>query len=68
MHRINADFYKKAVDKGVDCNDIIKCACEIVGGSGGGKPNMARGGGKDITKIDEMLDAIKEAIKKQLGE
>ncbi len=40
--------------------DIVKRIAPIVGGRGGGKPDMAQAGGKDGKKIDA---ALAEAIK-----
>ncbi len=54
---------KAAVEKGVMAGNIIKGVCAIAGGSGGGKPDMARGGGKDAAKIDEALSAVCDFIK-----
>lgn len=36
---------------------------EIVGGKGGGRPDMAMAGGKDVSKIDEAVKQVKEIIK-----
>ena len=36
------------------------------GGSGGGKPDMAQGGGKDASKIDDAIGAVSEIVKAQL--
>ena len=38
---------KEAVARGVKAGDIIKQVSAIAGGSGGGKPDSAMGGGKD---------------------
>jgi len=35
--------------------DWIKAVAPIVGGSGGGRPQMAMAGGKDVTKIPDAL-------------
>ena len=35
--------------------DVVKKVAEVVGGSGGGRPDMAQAGGTDIAKIDEAL-------------
>lgn len=35
--------------------DLVKPLAQIVGGSGGGRPEMAQAGGQDVTKIDEAL-------------
>jgi alanyl-tRNA synthetase len=35
--------------------DVVKKVAEVVGGSGGGRPDMAQAGGTDVGKIDEAL-------------
>ena len=57
---------KNAVAKGVHSGKIIKEISAIAGGSGGGKPDMAQGGGKDASKIDEALAAVSDVVKGQL--
>jgi alanyl-tRNA synthetase len=39
----------------VQAGKIIQAIAPIVGGKGGGKPDNARGGGKDVAKLDEAL-------------
>lgn len=39
----------------VDCGRLMRAACEILGGRGGGRPDMAQGGGPDASRIDEAL-------------
>ena len=51
-----------AVKKGVHCGKIIKEVTEICGGKGGGKPDMAQGGGKDAVKIDDALAKVDEIV------
>ena len=55
-----------AVKKGANSGKIVKVAAECTGGGGGGKPNMARAGGKDASKIDEALNAAQEEAKSQI--
>jgi alanyl-tRNA synthetase len=43
---------------------IIKEMAPILGGTGGGKPDMAQSGGKDPGKLDAALDALYGIIKK----
>ncbi|NDG69827.1 MAG: alanine--tRNA ligase [Proteobacteria bacterium] len=43
----------------IQAGKIIQTIAPIVGGKGGGKPDMARGGGKDIAKIPEALATAK---------
>lgn len=44
--------------------EIIKKISKIAGGSGGGKPDMAQGGTKEIEKLDEALETVYEMVKK----
>ena len=46
---------KDAVAKGLKAGELVKLACTCCGGSGGGKPDSAMGGGKDINKLDDAL-------------
>lgn len=57
---------KDAVAAGVHAGKIIKEITAIAGGSGGGKPDMAQGGGKDAAKIDEALAAAVKAAEGQI--
>jgi len=46
----------------IQAGKIIQTIAPIVGGKGGGKPDNARGGGKDATKLDEALAKARELI------
>ena len=54
---VSADFTAKA-----QAGKIIQQIAPIVGGKGGGKPDNARGGGKDATKLDEALAKVKSLL------
>ena len=54
---------KDAVAKGVRAGDIIKAIAPICGGSGGGKPDSAMGGGKDAAKLPEALAAVEGFVR-----
>ncbi len=41
---------------------IVKEVAKITGGGGGGRPDMAQAGGKDISKVDEALNKVYELI------
>ncbi len=58
---------KDAVAKGVHCGSIIREITAAAGGKGGGKPDMAQGGGRDASKIDNALALVDEIIAKQIG-
>jgi alanyl-tRNA synthetase len=46
----------------IQAGKIIQTIAPIVGGKGGGKPDNARGGGKDATKLDEALAKVKSLL------
>jgi alanyl-tRNA synthetase len=54
---VSPDFTAK-----VQAGKIIQAIAPIVGGKGGGKPDNARGGGKDAAKLDEALAKAKSLI------
>ena len=58
---------KEAVKKGVKAGDVIKQVSAIAGGSGGGKPDSAMGGGKDLLKLDDALAGVDDFVASKLG-
>ena len=56
-----------AVKAGVHAGNLIKAVAPIVGGGGGGRPNMAQAGGKLPDKIGQAVEAVKDEVKTQLG-
>ena len=57
---------KVALKKGVNANEIVREASEIIGGGGGGKPNFAQGGGTQTEKLSKAIKKAEEILKKQL--
>ena len=57
---------KDAVKAGVRAGDIVKHVCTICGGSGGGKPDSAMGGGKDATKVSEALASVEAFVSSKI--
>ncbi len=58
---------KDKIDRGLKAGDWVKETAQIVGGGGGGKPDMAQAGGKDPSKVDEALDTAREFASGKLG-
>ena len=58
---------KEAVKKGIKAGDIIKQVSAIAGGSGGGKPDSAMGGGKDPLMVDNALAMVDNVVSMKLG-
>ena len=56
-----------AVAAGVHAGNIVKKIAPMVGGGGGGRPNMAQAGGKDASGIEAALKAGVEEAKAQVG-
>lgn len=50
------------IEKGIKAGDLVKLAAELSGGKGGGRPDMAQAGGKDVSRVKEALQAVKDKI------
>ncbi len=50
------------VKDGIKAGNLIKPIAQVVGGGGGGRPQMAQAGGRDSSKIAEALDKARELI------
>ncbi len=46
----------------IKAGEIVKPLAEIVGGRGGGRPNLAQAGGPDVARLDEALEATARVI------
>ncbi|MDO4241265.1 MAG: DHHA1 domain-containing protein, partial [Microbacteriaceae bacterium] len=51
-----------ARDLGVKAGDLVRVAAKTLGGGGGGKPDIAQGGGQDVTQIDAAIAAVKSEL------
>jgi alanyl-tRNA synthetase len=58
---------KDLVQKGLHAGKIIKEVAKVAGGGGGGRPDMATAGGKDVEKIDEALVQAEKLIAQALS-
>ena len=66
-----AEFVVKVTDdlikRGLRAGDIAKDLSKIIGGSGGGRPDFAQGGGKETAKLEEAVVKILGFIKEKLA-
>jgi alanyl-tRNA synthetase len=51
---------KDLADRGFDSTDVLNAAVSLMGGRGGGKSRLARGAGRDVSRLDEALRVAKE--------
>ncbi len=53
------------VSKGYNAGELIRPIARIVGGGGGGRPNLAQAGGKDVTRLAEAIASVPRVIAKE---
>lgn len=54
---------KDAVAMGVKAGDLVREVAKLAGGGGGGRPDSAMAGAKDITKLDDALSKVADIVK-----
>ena len=57
---------QKAIEAGVHAGKLVKEVAQVVGGGGGGRPNMAQAGGKDPEKLPQAFEKAEEVLKGQV--
>ncbi len=53
-----------AKETGLSAKEVASIAAKLVGGGGGGTPELATAGGRDLTKIDEAISLLKELLRR----
>ena len=61
-----AAFSPEVVKGGLQAGKFIGGIAKICGGGGGGRPNLAQAGGKDISKLDEATASAQEQLEAAL--
>lgn len=56
----------EAQKKGAHAGNLIKGIAALVGGGGGGRPNMAQAGGKNPAGIDDAIAKAQEVLETQI--
>ena len=57
-------FVVKSKVSEVNAGMIAKLAANITGGNGGGRPDFAQSGGRDVTKLDEAIKVVNQELEK----
>jgi alanyl-tRNA synthetase len=60
-----AGVSKDMVGRGLHAGKILKEIAPLVGGGGGGRPDMAQAGGKDPAGLDKALEKVYELVTRQ---
>jgi len=55
-----------AVQRGIHAGNLVRDAAKIVGGGGGGRPNMAQAGGRDVEKLADALGIVPGWVERNL--
>ena len=58
---------KAAVQRGLRCGDLVKAAAEVCGGKGGGKPDLAQAGGKDVASLNDAMKTVENKLAELLS-
>jgi alanyl-tRNA synthetase len=56
--------FARSADTPGDMNALMREACALLDGRGGGKPEMAQGGGKNVERLQEAIDRAVAVISK----
>ncbi|HWQ46032.1 MAG TPA: alanine--tRNA ligase [Longilinea sp.] len=54
------------IKRGISAGELVKSIAPLIGGSGGGRPNLAQAGGKDPTQLPAAIAAVAEYVKDHL--
>ena len=60
--------FSRSDDVGVDMREAMKAACEVVGGRGGGKPEVAQGGGDRVELAAEAMAEALDIVRARLAD
>ena len=62
--RLNLAAYvpKDLITKGLKAGDVVKEAAQLAGGNGGGRPDFAQAGAKDLSKAGEILAFVSQKV------
>ncbi len=58
----------QARDRGLSANELVRAVGPLVGGKGGGKDDVAQGGGSDASRIDEALALVATEVGRANGQ
>lgn len=57
---------KNAIAKGVKAGDLVREIAKLAGGGGGGRPDSAMAGAKDVSKLDSAMAAVEKTVRSMI--
>lgn len=57
---------KEAIARGVKAGELVREIAKLAGGGGGGRPDSAMAGAKDLTKLDSAIAAVEDTVKSMI--
>ncbi|HLA12407.1 MAG TPA: DHHA1 domain-containing protein [Pyrinomonadaceae bacterium] len=60
--------FARSADAPGDMNDLMREACALLEGRGGGKPDLAQGGGKNIAQLEHAVEMARQRLVESLSE
>ncbi|MGI6617190.1 MAG: alanine--tRNA ligase [Saccharofermentanales bacterium] len=54
---------KETVKTGLKAGDLVRLAAKQTGGGGGGRPDMAQAGGRDVSRVGKAMNALRDLIR-----
>jgi alanyl-tRNA synthetase len=54
--------FARSSDARGDMNMLMRAACKMIDGRGGGKPDMAQGGGKNVARLSEAIELARSSL------
>lgn len=61
-----ASVTQDLIGRGMHAGNLVRDAAKVIGGGGGGRPNMAQAGGKDVTQLDAALASVQGWVEQNL--
>jgi len=54
------------IKKGIKANEMIKEIAPLINGSGGGRPQLAQAGSKEVAKVDKAIEQATQFIREKI--
>ncbi len=58
---------KDIAGKRLHAGELVKAVARVVGGGGGGRPDMAQAGGREVGKVDEAMELFYRLVEEKLA-